>query len=67
MKIRFDLEPSSLEAKIHNLFQLSAAKIRSIEETWNPALGSPVFTVRGRYASRGWTEWTQGFQFGSAI
>jgi hypothetical protein len=26
-----------------------------------------VFTVNGRYTSRGWTEWTQGFQFGSAI
>jgi hypothetical protein len=26
-----------------------------------------VFTVRGKYTSRGWTEWTQGFQFGSAI
>jgi hypothetical protein len=23
--------------------------------------------VKGRYTSRGWTEWTQGFQFGSAI
>jgi len=23
--------------------------------------------VRGKYTSRGWTEWTQGFQFGSAI
>src|SRR5258708_34048293 len=28
---------------------------------------SPVFTVAGKYTSRGWTEWTQGFQFGSAI
>jgi hypothetical protein len=26
-----------------------------------------VFTVAGRYTSRGWTEWTQGFQFGSAL
>ena len=26
-----------------------------------------MFTVRGAYTSRGWTEWTQGFQFGSAI
>jgi hypothetical protein len=26
-----------------------------------------VFTVKGRYTSRGWTEWTQGFQFGSAL
>jgi len=23
--------------------------------------------VKGRYASSGWTEWTQGFQFGSAL
>ena len=29
--------------------------------------GSPVFTVNGKYSTRGWTEWTQGFQFGSAI
>src|SRR5206468_428566 len=27
----------------------------------------PVFTVKGRYTSRGWTEWTQGFQFGMAF
>ena len=26
-----------------------------------------VFTVSGRYTAQGWTEWTQGFQFGSAI
>jgi hypothetical protein len=26
-----------------------------------------VFTVQGHYTSRGWTEWTQGFQFGSAL
>jgi hypothetical protein len=39
----------------------------SIETSWKPADGTPVFTVKGRYTSRGWTEWTQGFQFGSAI
>ena len=26
-----------------------------------------MFTVEGRYQARGWTEWTQGFQFGSAL
>ena len=26
-----------------------------------------MFTVEGRYRARGWTEWTQGFQFGSAL
>jgi unsaturated chondroitin disaccharide hydrolase len=32
-----------------------------------PDAGAPVFTVKGRYTARGWTEWTQGFQFGSSI
>ena len=61
------LTPASLLPKLRRLFELSAQKIRSIEQTWSPAQGSPVCTVNGRYASRGWTEWTQGFQFGSAI
>jgi hypothetical protein len=52
---------------IRTLFDLSAGKIRAIERTWNPAGGAPVFTVGGRYRARGWTEWTQGFQFGSAL
>jgi unsaturated chondroitin disaccharide hydrolase len=26
-----------------------------------------VYTVEGKYTTRGWTEWTQGFQFGSSI
>jgi len=52
---------------IRRLFELSAGKIERLEKRWNPADGTPVFTVRGLYTSRGWTEWTQGFQFGSAI
>jgi unsaturated chondroitin disaccharide hydrolase len=59
--------PGDLLPKIERLFELSAAKIQSIEETWRPGDGAPVFTVRGRYQARGWTEWTQGFQFGSAV
>src|ERR1039458_9521140 len=58
---------SALAPKLRRLFALSAAKIRSIEQSWAPANGAPVFTVGGKYTSRGWTEWTQGFQFGSAI
>jgi len=53
--------------KITRVFELSAAKIRSIEQTWRPDDGAPVFTIQGRYQTRGWTEWTQGFQFGSAL
>src|SRR5215831_19889886 len=58
---------AALAPKLRRLFELSAAKIRSIEASWSESKGSPVFTVRGKYTSRGWTEWTQGFQFGSAI
>lgn len=65
--IQEDLTPKALEPKIRRLFEASAAKIDSIQQSWNPSQGAPVFTVKGRYTSRGWTEWTQGFQFGSAI
>ena len=62
-----DLTPASLRPRIERLFELSAGKIRSIDKGWDAATGAPVFTVRGAYSSRGWTEWTQGFQFGSAL
>jgi len=65
--IKSDLTPQKLEKKIRNLFTQSAKKIQSIEKSWNPSQGAPVFTIKGRYTSRGWTEWTQGFQFGAAI
>jgi unsaturated chondroitin disaccharide hydrolase len=59
--------PRDLLPKIERLFAASAGKIRSIEASWDPRQGAPVFTVQGRYQARGWTEWTQGFQFGSAL
>lgn len=65
--VRDDLTPQALETKIRRLFDLSAQKIDAIGQSWDASQGAPVFTVKGRYTSRGWTEWTQGFQFGSAI
>lgn len=67
MKIDNSIEARDLASNIAALFRLSAEKMRSLDRSWNPAQGSPVFTVNGKYTSRGWTEWTQGFQFGSAI
>lgn len=67
LKLNCHLTAQKLVPKIHRLFDLSAAKILSLEKTWAPSRGTPVFTVRGRYTSRGWTEWTQGFQYGSAL
>ncbi len=60
-------KPADLVPGIERLFALSARKIKSLEQAWNPADGSPVFTVEGRYCARGWTDWTQGFQFGAAL
>jgi hypothetical protein len=67
IKIDHKLTALKLLPKITRLFELSASRILSLEKTWNPTKGTPVFTVKGRYTSRGWTEWTQGFQFGSAL
>jgi hypothetical protein len=67
MEIRSDLTPAALAGKLRRLFALSAQKIRSLEKTWQPSQGSPVFTANGRFTSRGWTEWTQGFHVGSPI
>jgi unsaturated chondroitin disaccharide hydrolase len=56
-----------LRAPLTAFWPISGAKISALCESWDPTKGSPVFTVRGRYGSQGWTEWTQGFQFGWAI
>ena len=67
LKINTHLTAQKLRLKVERLFELSAGKILSLEQAWKPSQGAPVFTVKGQYTSRGWTEWTQGFQFGSAL
>ena len=67
IRIDSSLTPGSLRKDVDRLFQVSEEKIASLERSWNPRRGAPVVTVAGRYASREWTQWTQGFQFGSAI
>jgi hypothetical protein len=61
------IKAKDLTGKIAKLWELSAGKIRAIDRDYQPGRGTPVFTVKGRYTARGWTEWTQGFQIGSAI
>jgi hypothetical protein len=67
LKINHSLTPPKLLPQLQHLLELSAKKIRSLNKTWHPHAGAPVFTVKGKYTTRGWTEWTQGLQFGSAI
>ena len=61
LNINQQLTPSDLLPKLTRLWELSATKIRSIEQHYDTTQGSPVFTIRGKYTTRGWTEWTQGF------
>ena len=65
--IDYNPEPVDFLDKLDKFWYLSGQKIRLIETYYNEAQGSPVFTVEGKYSTRGWTEWTQGFQYGSAI
>jgi len=67
MKIDKKLAPVNLLDDCQRVFKLAAKKARSIDRTWDPADGTPVFTVEGKYTTRGWTEWTQGFQYGCMI
>ena len=67
MKIDSQVKPAALAAKIDRLWDLSAAKIWAIERRHGSSRETLVYTVNGRYTSRGWTEWTLGFRYGSAL
>ncbi len=61
------LTPRSLKSAAEKVFEVSAPKIAALQKRWRESDGTPVFTIEGKYTSRGWTEWTQGFQYGAAI
>ena len=67
MKIDHALTPAALSPRLGRLWRLSASKIRAIERNHPPGRDTLVYTVDGRYTSRGWTEWTLGFRYGSAL
>lgn len=67
ININNELTAKSLQKKIERFWSLSGEKISLIEKNYDQTKGSPVFTIDGKYSTRGWTEWTQGFQYGSGI
>ena len=67
MIIDFELSPLDFVPKLERFFALSGAKIRTLNAEWDASKGTPVFTVEGKYTTRGWTEWTQGFMYGCQI
>ncbi len=48
-------------------FGVSGPTIQGLMRSWKLERGAPVFTRKGKYTTRGWTEWTQGFLYGCRI
>ncbi|MBC6998471.1 glycoside hydrolase family 88 protein [Cytophaga sp. FL35] len=67
MNINFELTPKDLLGKCNNLWTYSSHKIKSMHAGLQGKKGSPVVTVNGVYEPRSWTDWTQGFQYGSEL
>jgi hypothetical protein len=67
MKATSQLKPADLINGVRRLFEIASAKTTLLERRWRTEDGAPVFTVAGKYSARGWTQWTQGFQYGNAL
>lgn len=67
MHIDQEITAQALLPATQRVFQLAAEKTAGLDKNWDIGLGTPVFTVGGKYSTRGWTEWTQGFQYGCLI
>lgn len=59
---RVDL--AGIAAVLPRLWTVADRAAAALKKGGERSSDTPVFTVKGRYTSRGWTEWTQGFQFG---
>lgn len=64
MRIDPQLTFESLKPAAERVITLAATKSFNLDRTWDANRGAPVFTVEGQYTTRGWTEWTHGFQTG---
>jgi hypothetical protein len=67
MQIDQNLKPAALAPALDNFWKTSGEKLNLIHRDYDPAAGAPVFTVAGQYTARGWTEWTEGFLYGSDL
>ena len=64
--IKNDLRPADLRKKVERLWEISGPKILAVDLAEKGG-AVPVFTAQGRYTTRGWTDWTLGFVYGSAL
>ncbi|HEX5176595.1 MAG TPA: glycosyl hydrolase [Chthoniobacteraceae bacterium] len=65
--IKHALHAEHLRPEIERMWSLSAPKIMAIDAAHSAGAAAPVYTVHGKYTARGWTEWTEGFAYGSAL
>lgn len=64
MQIDFDINVNNLKSSLSHFWELATQKAQNLESNYDVSKGAPVYTIEGQYTTRGWTEWTQGFQFG---
>lgn len=64
MNIQTTIESKQLARTALATLKLAGEKAWLLDRAWDTSKGTPVFTVEGVYTTRGWTEWTQGFQYG---
>ncbi len=67
MIINDSIELKDLESNLADLWALSGKKIKSISQNFDTGNGSPVTTKKGVYQPMSWTDWTQGFEYGSSL
>ncbi len=67
MQIDTKLTAGKLVNQVNRVFDIAARKSIQLDKSWDTSKGTPVFTVAGKYATRGWTEWTEGFMYGNAL
>ncbi|HEX4758119.1 MAG TPA: hypothetical protein VH308_09060 [Terracidiphilus sp.] len=67
MKSIDTLTPQALVPSIRRALELASEKTVRLNRRWKPIDGAPVFTAAGKYTTRGWTQWTKGFQYGNAL
>ncbi len=61
------LAPTDLLPLIERFWARSGECIDAVERVARRVVRRRCSPVDGRYTSQGWTEWTQGFQYGSAL
>lgn len=66
MQIDQTVSLESVARSATQVAEIGSRKIRMLLNRWNTT-DAPVFTSAGRYGSRSWTQWTEGFLYGQAL